>query len=50
MPRRFVYLAAELDWFIGRVLSWLLSFTIEVESCVEAFRKAPAKCTKYEEV
>jgi putative transposase len=36
MARGFVYLAAVIDWFSRRVLSWRLSITMEVGFCVEA--------------
>ena len=34
MARGFVYLAAVVDWFTRRVLSWRLSITMEVEFCL----------------
>ena len=34
MARGFVYLAAVLDWFSRRVLSWRLSITLEAEFCI----------------
>ena len=34
MARGFVYLAAVLDWFSRRVLSWRVSITLEVEFCL----------------
>ena len=36
MARGFVYLAAVVDWFSRRVLSWRVSITMEVEFCLEA--------------
>src|SRR4051794_12633125 len=36
MARGFVYLAAVIDWFSRRVLSWQLSITMEAGFCVEA--------------
>ena len=36
MARGFVYLAAVIDWFSRRVLSWRLSITMEAGFCVEA--------------
>ena len=36
MKRGFVYLAAVIDWFTRRVLSWWLSITLEVDLAVEA--------------
>jgi putative transposase len=38
MARGFVYLAAVVDWFSRRVLSWRVSITMEVEFCLEAGR------------
>jgi putative transposase len=38
MARGFVYLAAVIDWFSRRVLSWRLSITMEF--CVEAVEEA----------
>jgi len=43
MARGFVYLAAVVDWFTRRVLSWRLSITMEVEFCLEALQEALAK-------
>ena len=43
MARGFVYLAAVVDWFSRRVLSWRLSITMEVEFCLEAVEEALAK-------
>lgn len=40
MARGFVYLAAVVDWFTRRVLSWRLSITLEVDFCIEAVREA----------
>jgi putative transposase len=40
MARGFVYLAAVLDWFSRRVLSWRLSITLEAEFCIEAVEEA----------
>ena len=40
MARGFVYLAAVVDWFTRRVLSWRLSITMEVEFCLEAVQEA----------
>jgi putative transposase len=42
MARGFVYLAAVVDWFSRRVLSWRLSITMEVEFCLEAVEEALA--------
>src|SRR5664280_3157181 len=43
MARGFVYLAAVVDWFTRRVLSWRLSITMEVEFCLEAVEEALAR-------
>ncbi len=43
MARGFVYLAAVLDWFSRRVLSWRLSITMEVEFCLDAVEEALAR-------
>jgi putative transposase len=43
MARGFVYLAAVVDWFSRRILSWRLSITMETEFCVEALDEALAK-------
>src|SRR3978361_296225 len=42
MARGFVYLAAIIDWFSRRVLSWRLSITLEADFCVEALEEAIA--------
>ena len=43
MARGFVYLAAVVDWFSRRVLSWRLSITLETEFCIDAVREALAR-------
>jgi putative transposase len=43
MARGFVYLAAVVDWFSRRVLSWRVSITMEVEFCLDAVEEAIAK-------
>lgn len=43
MARGFVYLAAVVDWFTRRVLSWRLSITLEVDFCIEAVTEAMAR-------
>ena len=43
MARGFVYLAAVVDWFSRRVLSWRLSITMEAAFCVEALEEAIAR-------
>lgn len=40
MARGFVYLAAIIDWFSRRVLSWKLSITMDVSFCLEALEEA----------
>ena len=42
MAKGFVYLAAVLDWFSRRVLSWRVSITMEASFCVEALQDALA--------
>ena len=42
MAKGFVYLAAVLDWFSRRVLSWRVSITMEASFCVEALEDALA--------
>jgi putative transposase len=43
MARGFVYLAAVVDWFSRRVLSWRLSITLEAAFCIEALEEALAR-------
>jgi putative transposase len=43
MARGFVYLAAVVDWFSRRVLSWRVSITMEVAFCLEAVEEALAR-------
>jgi putative transposase len=43
MAKGFVYLAAVIDWFTRRVLSWRLSITMETSFCVEAVQEALEK-------
>src|SRR3954451_17233725 len=43
MARRFVYLAAVVDWFSRRVLSWRVSISLEAAFCVEALEEALAR-------
>lgn len=43
MARGFVYLAAVLDWFSRRVLSWRVSITLEVDFCLDAGEEALAR-------
>ena len=46
MRRGFVYLAAVVDWFTRRVLSWRVSITMEADFCIEAVEEALAKYGK----
>ena len=48
MARGFVYLAAVLDWWSRRVLSWRVSITMEVDFCLEAVEEALTKHGKPE--
>ena len=48
MARGFVYLAAVVDWFSRRVLSWRVSITMEVAFCLEAVEEALARHGKPE--
>src|ERR1700710_827328 len=41
--RGFVYLAAVIDWFSRRVLSWRVSITMEAAFCIEALDEALAR-------
>jgi putative transposase len=43
MAKGFVYLAAVVDWFSRRVLSWRVSITMEAAFCVEALEEALAR-------
>lgn len=43
MARGFVYLAAVVDWFSRRVLSWRLPITMTPDFCVEAVEEALAR-------
>jgi putative transposase len=40
MARGFVYLAAVVDWFSRKILSWRLSITMDVSFCLEAVEEA----------
>jgi putative transposase len=44
----FVYLAAVLDWFSRRVLSWRVSITMEAAFCIETLQDALARHGKPE--
>jgi len=48
MARGFVYLAAVVDWFSRRVLSWKVSTTMDTHFCLEAVEEAMAKFGKPE--
>ena len=48
MARGFIYLAAVLDWFTRRVLSWRVLITLEAYFCIEAVEEALAKPGKPE--
>ena len=43
MAKGFVYLAAVIDWFTRRVLSWRVSINMETTFCVEALEEALEK-------
>lgn len=43
MARGFVYLAAVVDWFSRRVLSWRLSISMDTSFCIEAVEEALAR-------
>ena len=43
MARGFVYLAAVVDWYTRRVLSWRVSTGMEVDFCLEAVEEALVK-------
>ena len=48
MARGFVYLAAVVDWFSRRVLSWKVSTTMDTHFCLEAVKEALEKFGKPE--
>ena len=48
MARGFVYLAAVLDWYSRKVLSWRVSITMDVHFCLEAMEEAIARYGKPE--
>src|ERR1700730_1440495 len=43
MARGVVYLAAVIDWFSRRVLSWRVSITMDTSFCIEALEEALSK-------
>ena len=48
MARGFVYLAAVVDWFSRRVLSWRLSISMDASFCIEAVEEALGRYGKPE--
>jgi putative transposase len=46
MARGFVYLAAVVDWYTRRVLSWRLSITMDTTFCLDAVEEAIARYGK----
>ena len=46
MARGFVYLAAVVDWYTRRVLSWRLSITMDTAFCLDAVEEAIARYGK----
>ena len=48
MARGFVYLAAVMDWYSRKVLSWRVSITMDVLFCLEAMEEAIARYGKPE--
>ena len=48
MARGFVYLAAVIDWFSRKVLSWRISITMDKAFCIEAVEEALARYGKPE--
>jgi putative transposase len=46
MARGFVYLAAVVDWYTRRVLSWRLSITMDTVFCLDAVEEALARYGK----
>jgi putative transposase len=43
MARGFIYLAAVVDWFSRRVLSWRISISLDADFCIEALEEALAR-------
>ena len=43
MKRGFAYLAAVIDWFSRRILSWRLSITLEVDFYIKVLEEALAR-------
>ena len=48
MARGFIYLAAVMDWWTRRVLSWRVSITLEADFCIEALEEAMLRYGKPE--
>ena len=48
MARGFVYLAAVMDWYSRKVLSWQVSITLDVHFCLEAMEDAITRYGKPE--
>ena len=48
MARGFVYLAAVMDWYSRKVLSWRVSITMDVHFCLEAMEEAITRYGKPE--
>ena len=48
MAKGFVYLAAVLDWYSRKVLSWRVSITLDVHFCLDAMEEAIARYGKPE--
>jgi putative transposase len=48
MARGIVYLAAVVDWFSRKILSWKLSITMDVSFCLEAVEEALSRNEKPE--
>ena len=48
MVRAFAYVAAVIDWFSRKVLTWKLSITLDTGFCIEAVEEALAKYGKPE--
>ena len=46
MARGFIDLAAVIDWFTRRILSWRVSITLEAAFCIEAVEEALARYSK----
>jgi len=40
MARGFIYLAAVIDWYSRRILSWRISITMDVQFCLDAVQEA----------